>query len=221
MKWTRHQLAPAMPGQEIIDRAVAGWVSDGLLIGALEIVDVQHLAGAGGLAKPRQQRLFLSQSHVLALASANRLRLERLDPAPVISHVRAVHRAQRNAHRCRNRRLRHVALAQQHHLDALALRRRDFPAQRGFQFPNLTLGAFDHLGPTNQMITANHTALLPRQQPATSIRRFNQLWKRYKEDNARAGAGSYSVRGARAAREWRRVSFGRKNSLGQAPSPAI
>jgi hypothetical protein len=29
------------------------------------------------------------------------------------------------------------------------------------------------------MITANHTALLRRQQPATSIQRFNQLWKRY------------------------------------------
>jgi hypothetical protein len=42
------------------------------------------------------------------------------------------------------------------------------------------LGAFDHLGPTNQMITANHTAPLRRQQPATSVRRFNQLWKRYK-----------------------------------------
>jgi hypothetical protein len=43
------------------------------------------------------------------------------------------------------------------------------------------LGAFDHLGPTNQMITANHTALLLRQQPATSIQRFNQLWKRYEK----------------------------------------
>jgi hypothetical protein len=43
------------------------------------------------------------------------------------------------------------------------------------------LGAFDHLGPTNQMITANHTALLRRQQPATSIQRFNQLWKRYEK----------------------------------------
>ena len=112
-------------------------------------------------------------------ASANRPRLERFDPAPVISHVRSVHRAQRNAHRCRNRRLRHVALAQQHHLDALALRRGDFPAQRGLQFPDLMLGAFDHLGPTNQMITANHTARLRRQQPATSIQRFNQLWNRY------------------------------------------
>jgi hypothetical protein len=34
-----------MPDQEVIDRAVAGLVSDGLLIGGLEIVDVQHLAG--------------------------------------------------------------------------------------------------------------------------------------------------------------------------------
>jgi hypothetical protein len=53
MKWTRHQLAPAMPGQEIVDRAVAGWVSDGLLVGGLKIVDVQHLAGPGRLAEPR------------------------------------------------------------------------------------------------------------------------------------------------------------------------
>ena len=33
----------------------------------------------------------------------------------------------------------HTALAQQHHLDALALRLRDFPAQGRFQFPNLQL----------------------------------------------------------------------------------
>ena len=136
-----------MPGQKIVDRAVAGWVSDGLLVGSLEIVDVQHLTGSGRLAKPRQQGLFLGQSHVLALASANRLRFERFDPAPVISHVRAVHRAQRNAHRRRNRQLRHVALTQQYHLDALALRRGDFPAQRSFQFADLLLGAFDHLSP--------------------------------------------------------------------------
>jgi hypothetical protein len=54
------------------------------------------------------------------------------------------------------------------------------------------LGAFDHLGPTNQMITANHTALLRRQQPATSIQRFNQLWKRYHAvfGNAKKGGKS-------------------------------
>jgi hypothetical protein len=46
MKWTRHQLAPAMPGQKIVDRAVAGWVSDGPLVGGLEIVDVQPAPAA-------------------------------------------------------------------------------------------------------------------------------------------------------------------------------
>jgi hypothetical protein len=72
--------ASRAPGQEIVDRAVAGWVSDGLLVGGFEIVDVQHLAGPGRLAKPRQQGLFFMQSHILALASANRLRLSALSP---------------------------------------------------------------------------------------------------------------------------------------------
>jgi len=80
-------------------------------------------------------------------ASAIRLRLERLDAAVVIGHVRAVHRAQRHAHRSRNRRLRHATLAQQHHLDALALRSRKLPPQRGFQPPHLGFAAFDDLFP--------------------------------------------------------------------------
>src|SRR6516164_8961140 len=84
MKRTRHQFAPAMPGQKVIDRAVAGPVPNGLLIGRLEIVDVQHLSGPGGLGEARQQGLLLSHRHVLALASAARLGLERLDPAVVI-----------------------------------------------------------------------------------------------------------------------------------------
>src|SRR5258707_13835943 len=40
MKRTRHQLAPAMPVQQIVDYAVAGLVANGLFIGHLEIVDV-------------------------------------------------------------------------------------------------------------------------------------------------------------------------------------
>src|ERR1700688_3719001 len=52
MKRTRHQLAPAMPSQKIINCAVAGVVPDGFLICRLEIVDVQHLAGPGGFGKP-------------------------------------------------------------------------------------------------------------------------------------------------------------------------
>lgn len=45
MKRTRHQFAPAVPMQKIIDSAVAGGVPDGLFVGCLEIMDVQHVAG--------------------------------------------------------------------------------------------------------------------------------------------------------------------------------
>jgi hypothetical protein len=81
------------------------------------------------------------------LAPAIRLGLERLEAALVIGHVRAVHRAQRYAHRNRNRRLRHPALTQHHYLDALALRGRYLPPQRSFQPPHLGFAAFDHLLP--------------------------------------------------------------------------
>jgi hypothetical protein len=121
-----------MPVEEVIDGAVAGWMADRLLIGALEVVDVQHLAGSGGLGEARQQRLFRRDRHVLALASAARPRFERFDPALVVGHVGAIDRAQRNPHRLRDRRLRHVALTQQNHADALALQVRYVPMQRRF-----------------------------------------------------------------------------------------
>jgi hypothetical protein len=132
MKRTRHQLAPAMAVEKIIDGAVAGWMADRLLIGALEVVDVQHLSGPGGRGEARQQRAFRRDRHVLALASAARLRFERFDPTVVVGHVGAIHRTQRNPHRLRNRRLRHVALTQQNHAYALALQVRYFPMQRRF-----------------------------------------------------------------------------------------
>jgi hypothetical protein len=56
----------------------------------LEIMNVQHLAGAGCSSKARERRLFLRQRHFLMYASAIRLRLECLDAAVVIGHVRAV-----------------------------------------------------------------------------------------------------------------------------------
>src|SRR6516165_390424 len=130
MMWTRHQFAPAMPMQKVVDRAVAGRVTDGFLVGSLEIMDVQHFAGAGRFGKTRQQRLFFGHHHILVLAPTIWLGLERLDATVIISHVRAVHRTQRHAHRRRNRGLRHPALSQQHHLDALTLRRRYLPSQR-------------------------------------------------------------------------------------------
>src|SRR5262249_50510168 len=158
MKRSRHQLAPAVPVQEVIDRAVAGRMPDRFLVGRLEIVDVQHLPGAGRFGKPREQGFFFGQRHVLVLASAIRLGFEGLDAAVLIGHVRTVHRAQRHAHCRRNRRLGHPTLTQQHHLDALALRRRYLPAQRSFQPPHLGFAAFDHLFSPNQMAQANHTS---------------------------------------------------------------
>jgi hypothetical protein len=90
MERTRHQLAPAMPSEKSVDRAGAGAgaVADRLLVGLLEIVDVQHLTGAGGFGKARQQRFLLRYRPVLALASAARLRPERFEPAPGVKDGR-------------------------------------------------------------------------------------------------------------------------------------
>jgi hypothetical protein len=84
MKRTRHQLAPAVPMQEVVDRAVAGRMPDRFLVARLEIMDVQHLAGAGCFGKAREQGLFFRQRHVLVLAPAIRLGLERLEAGCVI-----------------------------------------------------------------------------------------------------------------------------------------
>src|SRR5271154_5842203 len=179
MEWTRHQLAPAMPGQKIVDRAVAGRVPDGLFVGRLEIMDVQHFASPGGLGKTPQQGLFLSQRHVLAFAPAARLRLESFDAAVVVGHVRPVHCAQRNPHCIRNRRLRHPAFTQQYHLNALPLSLGHFPVQRRLQLPNLAFRAFDHPSLPKQMATGNHTISLAGGTELPQTRRFNQLWKWY------------------------------------------
>src|ERR1700752_1213485 len=180
MMWTRHQLAPAMPMQKVVDRAVAGRVTDGFLVGSLEIMDVQHFAGAGRFGKTRQQRLFFGHRHVLVLASTIGLGLERLDATVVIGHVSAVHRTQRHAHRSGNRRLRHPALSQQHHLNALALRRRYLPSQRSLQPTHLGFAAFDHPFPRirwSKRITpqATNTARAP-----SKWTRFTPLWSWYK-----------------------------------------
>ena len=54
--------------------------------------------------------------------------------------------------------LRHPALTQQHHLDALTLRDRYLLSQRSFQPPHLGFAAFDHLFAPNQMAQTNHTS---------------------------------------------------------------
>ena len=61
MKWTRHQFAPAVPVQQVIDRAVAGCVTNCSLVRRLEIVDVQHLPRARRFGKTREQGVFFGQ----------------------------------------------------------------------------------------------------------------------------------------------------------------
>src|SRR5262249_28668464 len=100
------------------------------------LVFTQFQPVVDSLGKARQQSLFPGQRHVLALTAADRFRLQRLDPAAVIGHVGAVHGAQRNTHRLRDRGLGHSALAQQYHLNALPLSLGHFPMQRCLQLPN-------------------------------------------------------------------------------------
>jgi hypothetical protein len=136
---------------------------------------------AGALAKRASKAFLFSQRHVLVFAAAIRLGLERLDAAVVKGHVRAVHRAQRHPHPSCNRRLRHPTLTQQHHLDALALRRGYLPSQRSFQPPHLGFAAFDHLFAPNQMAQPNHTSA-----PNTSLP--NNVWLLKNLDSGRYGA---------------------------------
>src|SRR6202011_4044494 len=63
-----------------------------------------------------------------------------------------------------NRRLRHSALTQQYHLDALALRRGNLPPQRSPQPPHLGFAAFDHLFPRIRWRSESH--LGQQKQPA-------------------------------------------------------
>jgi len=79
--------------------------------------------------------------------------------------MRPVHRAQRHAHRFGNRRLRHPAFAQQHHLNALTPLGISFPAQRRLQPTDLAFGAFDHLFPPNQMAKESHLASKGKPRP--------------------------------------------------------
>jgi hypothetical protein len=98
------------------------------------------------------------QPILLFVAAADRLRLERLDPVTVLGHVGAVRDAQMKHHCVRDRGWRHFALAQQYHLNALSLRRRDFPPQRCFQFADCFLLHLT-IRPLKQIAKASHIAL--------------------------------------------------------------
>ena len=170
-----------MATEQIINRAVAGRVADRLLIGVLEVVDVEQFASTGGCGKARQQRLLLRYGDVLALASAARLRLEGFDAALVIGHMGAVDRAERNPHRRGNGRLHQALFAQQYHADALALQLGYFPVQCRFQLPNLLLAAFDHLticSPESDGHTESHYS---HQDSAPAYRKL--------ADSIRSGSG--------------------------------
>jgi hypothetical protein len=135
------------------DRAVAGFVPDGLQA-ALRSWRFNISPAPARFAKRASKTLSSAKVMFSCLRPPFGLGLSALMPP---WSVRAVHRAQRHTHRCRNRALGHSTLAQQHHLHVLALRRRDFPLQRSLQPPNLGFAAFDHLFPPYQVATANQT----------------------------------------------------------------
>ena len=180
MKRTRHQFPPAVPVQQVIDRTITGRVSDRFLVGCLEIVNVQHLAGPGRFGKT--SRPFLGPSscsracaHHLAWVSGPRCHRGRRpcahgSPCP---------------HPSRNRRLSHPTLTQQHHLDALALRCWHLPAKRSSQLPHLGFAAFGHLFLPNQMAQANHRS------GAANNKQFRALSLK-NTDSSRYGSGMSS-----------------------------
>src|SRR6202171_2040904 len=86
--------------------------------------------------------------------------------------------------------LRHPALAQQHHLDALTLLGGYFPPQRCFQPPDLALGAFDHLFPSESDDLSESHFASRRQFTATFGTRYPKHF-----DSISYGRG---MRGARA-----------------------
>ena len=73
MKWTRHQFAPAVPVQQVIDRAVAGYVTNCFLVRRLEIVDIQHLPRARRVGKTREQGVFFGQCRQPTITGRTRL----------------------------------------------------------------------------------------------------------------------------------------------------
>jgi hypothetical protein len=90
---------------------------------------------------------------------AREARVGKAPPAPrLAARAKTVSRKQALETGAQIRRLGHPTLTQQHHLDALALRRRYLPAQRSFQPPHLGFAAFDHPLSPNQMAQANHTS---------------------------------------------------------------
>src|SRR5215471_12116318 len=80
MKGTRHQLAPIMTGQKIVDRAVACWVPDRLFISCFQVVNIQELSGACRFRELLEKSLLLFQRHIFSYSPAARFGFQRVDP---------------------------------------------------------------------------------------------------------------------------------------------
>src|SRR6516165_7059875 len=144
MKRTRHQLAPVMAGQKIVDRAVACWVPNRLFIGCFQVVNIQELSGACRFRKLLEKSLFLFQRHIFSYSTATRLWFQRVDPTIVVGHMRSIDRAQRYTRQFANLRLGFPIFPQQYHLDTLSNDRVGLALQRLLQALYLILVALDH-----------------------------------------------------------------------------
>src|SRR5215475_11748011 len=144
MKRTRHQLAPVMAGQKIVDRAVACWVPDRLFIGCFHVVNIQELSGACRFGKLLEKSLLLFQRHIFSYSTAARLGFQRVDPTIVVGHMRSIDRAQRYTRQFANLRLGFPIFPQQYHLDTLSNDRVGLALQRLLQALYLVLVALDH-----------------------------------------------------------------------------
>ena len=141
---TRHQLAPVMAGQKVVDRAVACWVPDCLFVGCFQVVNIQELAGACRFRELLEKSLLLFQRHVFSYSPAARLGFQRVDPAIVVGHMRSIDCAQRYTGQFANLRLGFPIFPQQYHLDTLSNNRVGLALQRLFQALYLVLVALDH-----------------------------------------------------------------------------
>src|SRR5215468_9015466 len=144
MKRTRHQLAPVMTGQKIVDRAVACWMPDRFFIGCFQVVNIQELSGACRFRKLLEKSLFLFQRHIFSYSTAARLWFQRVDPTIVVGHMRSIDCAQRYTRQFANLRLGFPIFPQQYHLDTLSNNRVGLALQRLFQALYLVLVALDH-----------------------------------------------------------------------------
>src|SRR5215469_3277329 len=116
MKRTRHQLAPLMASQKIVDRTVACRMPDLLFVGNFQRAYVEQLASSRGLGKSSEKSLLFFQRHVFVPPTPLRLRPQGIDATIVVRHVRPVHCAQRYPCQLSNLGLRLPVFAQQYHL---------------------------------------------------------------------------------------------------------